>query len=209
MLGQDIALFDAIFTQRAIRSFKPDPIPEEILYKMIEAATKAPSGGNSQPWAFIVIQDSEQIKGIGTYAKQGFAQMYERALARINPGDPLPFPRLKPLVDNFDQIPAIIFPCLVRPQGSAPAGGTMAGASIYPAVQNLLLAARGLGIGAAITGLAMGFQDKLKQMLEMPDHVDLMALIPIGYPDKEHYGKTTRKPANSVLHWGKWGALRD
>ena len=85
----------------------------------------------------------------------------------------------------------------------------MAGASIYPAVQNLLLAARGLGIGAAITGLAMGFQGELKQMLEMPDHVDLMALIPVGYPDKEHYGKTTRKPASSVLHWGKWGALRD
>ena len=210
MADSEIGLFEAIYTQRAIRSFKSDPVPEETLRKVIEAATKAPSGGNSQPWAFIVVQDRKTVSAIAEYAKPGFAQMYERALARAKPGDPPPFPRLKPLVDNFEQVPAIVFPCLVRPPGSTGGGGgTMAGASIYPAVQNLLLAARGLGLGAAITGLAMGNQDDVKKLLDVPENVDLVALIPMGFPDTERYGKTTRKPVNEVLHWEGWGNLRD
>jgi len=202
MTDQQIGLFDALYTQRAIRSLKPDPVPEALLHRMVEAATKAPSGGNSQPWAFIVVRDMATIAKIAEYAKRGFAPVYEAALGRMKPGDPPPFPRLKPLVESFERVPAIVFPAWVRPANAQPGAG---GASLYPATQNLLLAARGLGLGAAMTSIALGFQKELKELLGVPEHVELMATIPVGYPNKERYGKTTRKPAHEVTHWDRWG----
>ena len=202
MADQEIGLFEAIYSQRAIRSLKPDPVPDEVLRKIIEAGTKAPSGGNSQPWAFIVVQDHDSIAKIAEWGKAGFAVMYERALGRMKPGDELPFPRLKPLVESLENVPALVFPCHVRPEGTAPAPGGM---SIYPAVQNMLLAARGLGIGAVLTNLSLGSADEIKALLGVPDNVDLMATIPMGYPDKEHYGSTTRRPLSEVAHWDHWG----
>jgi nitroreductase len=205
MADEQLGLFDAIYSQRAIRSLKPDPVPDDVLHKIIEAGTKAPSGGNSQPWAFIIVQDHDSIAKIAEWAKAGFAVMYERALGRMKPGDELPFPRLKPLVESMEQVPVLLFPCHVRPEGAAPSPGGM---SIYPAVQNMLLAARGLGIGAVLTNLGLGDADKIKELLGVPENVDLMATIPMGYPDKEHYGSTTRRPVSEVAHWGSWGALR-
>src|SRR5215217_4014817 len=114
-----IGLFDAIYTQRAIRSYKPEPVPQEMMVKVIEAATKAPSGGNSQPWAFIVVQDREKRNKLAEYAKEGFAGMYENALARMKPGDPPPFENLKPMIETFEVIPCVIIACLVRPPGQA------------------------------------------------------------------------------------------
>lgn len=206
MADEQIGLFDAIYSQRAIRSLKPDPVPDDILHKIIEAGTKAPSGGNTQPWAFIVVQDHDSIAKIAEWGKAGFAVMYERALGRMKPGDELPFPRLKPLVEALENVPVLVFPCHVRPEGStSPSPGGM---SIYPAVQNMLLAARGLGIGAVLTNLSLGEADKIKELLGVPENVDLMATIPMGYPDKERYGSTTRKPVSEVAHWERWGALR-
>ena len=91
-MPDQIGLFDAIYTQRAIRSFKTDPIPHDDIVKIIEAATKAPSGANSQPWAFVVVQDKAKIAKMAEYAKEGFEGMRQNALARIQPGDPPPFP---------------------------------------------------------------------------------------------------------------------
>lgn len=205
MAEEKIGLFDAIYTQRAIRSLKPDPIPDEILVQIIEAATKAPSGGNSQPWAFIVVKDPKSIAKIAEWGKAGFTAMYERAIERLKPGDPLPFPRLKPMVEKLGDVPVFIFPCHVRGAGVAAAPG---GQSIYPATQNMLLAARGLGIGAVLTNLALGYSDEIKALLNIPENVDLMATIPMGYPDKERYGSTTRKPVSEVTHWESWGEMR-
>ncbi len=204
MAEQEIGLFEAMYSQRAIRSLKTDPVPREVLHKIIEAATKAPSGGNRQPWAFIAIQDRGVIEKIAEHAKAGFAVMYERALARMKPGDPMPLPRLKPLAENFEKVPAIVIPCYVGAPGST--DGAAAGASsIYPAVQNMLLAARGLGIGAVLTNLALSHEAEVKELLGVPEHVSLMAVVPMGYPDKEHYGSTTRRPLSEVAHWDRWG----
>ena len=206
MADEQIGLFDAIYSQRAIRSLKPDPVPDDVLHRIIEAGTKAPSGGNSQPWAFIIVKDHDSIAKVAEWVKAEFAVSYERALGRMKPGDPTPFPRLKPLVDRFDQVPVLVFPCHVRPEGST--NGASGGASLYPAIQNMLLAARGLGIGAVLTNLGLGEADKIKELLGVPENVDLMATIPMGYPDKEHYGSTTRRPVSEVAHWGRWGSLR-
>ena len=202
MPDSEMGVFEAIYTQRAIRSFKPDPIPREDLPKIIEAATKAPSGGNTQPWAFIVIQEKEKISTMAGFARHGFGEMYEAAKARMQPGDPDPFPRLKPMVEAFEKIPCLIVVCNVNPPGRTGAGN---GASIFPAVQNLLLAARATGIGAALTaGWASRDTEGVKSLLSLPDNVEPVAYIPMGYPDTERYGKTTRRPWAEVTHWDGW-----
>lgn len=197
MDSSDVTLFDAIYTQRAIRSFRPDPIPREIVTRVVEAATKAPSGGNSQPWAFIAVQDPELRKQMAVFARDGFQKMYEMAKARQEPGDPPPFPRLRPMIEAFETIPVLIVACLVNAPSQY--------GSIFPAIQNLLLAARALNIGAALTtGWAMPHNSEIKSLLRLPENVDPVAFIPLGYPDKERYGPTTRRPVDEVLHWDEW-----
>lgn len=199
----DINLFEAMYTQRAIRSFKPDPIDRSMVERMVEAATKAPSGANRQPWAFLAIDDRETLDELAAFARIGFERMYERALASSRPGDPPPFPRLKPMIESFERIPLLIIVCAVGTP-EQPASAAMAG-SVFPAVQNLLLAARGLGLGAALTtGWAAPSLAEIKTLLGLPDHAEPMAFIPVGLPDRERYGPTTRRPVGEVLHWGRW-----
>ena len=213
MADGQIGLFDAIYSQRAVRSLRPDPVPEEHLTRIIEAATKAPSGGNSQPWAFVGINEREMIGKLAVFVQDAFAPMYDSALANANPNDPPPYGRLKWLVDAFDQVPAVILACYVGREGVErhPREGL---SSVYPAVQNLLLAARGLGLGATLTGLAINhangkYKGDVKALLGIPEHVEPLVLIPIGYPDKERYGSTTRKPVAEVTHWNSWGDQRE
>jgi nitroreductase len=201
----DIGLFDAIYTQRAIRRFKPDPVSRELLAKLVEAATKAPSGGNQQPWAFVVIDDPETLKGAADIARKSFDAMYSIVLSRQAPGDPPPMPNLKKMIDEIDNIPAWIVVCGDPPSKVAGDAPLM---SLMPAVQNLLLAARGLGLGAVLTGLVGGAA--AKELLGLPDHVDPVASIPLGLPaDGVRYGTTTRRPVDEVTHWGRWNGDRD
>ena len=167
MANQEIGLFEAIYSQRAIRSYTTEPVSEETLRRIIEAGTKAPSGGNRQPWAFVAVTDADAIATIAVYAKEQFAPMYERAVANLKPGDPLPFPRLKPLVDRFETTTAIIFPCYVQPEGSTEPPNNGA-SSIFPAVQNMLLAARALGVGTVLTTLALRDPASVKALLGIP-----------------------------------------
>ena len=199
----DIGLFEAIYSQRAIRSFKPDPVPDALIEQVVEAATKAPSGGNSQPWGFIVVRDAETRAELAAIARRTFDGMYQAALGHAQPGDPPPFPKLKVMVDHIDDIPVWIAVCSTMP-------GPAAYGSIFPAVQNLLLAARGLGLGAVLTGLLGGPSvEATKKVLGIPDEVEPVAFIPLGYPDKERYGPTTRRPLAEVLHWEHWEAGKE
>ena len=207
MTTQDIGLFEAIYSQRAIRSYTTDPVPQETLRRIIEAGTKAPSGGNRQPWAFVAVTDPDAIASIAVHAKAQFATMYERATANLKPGDPLPFPRLKPLVDRFETTTAVIFPCYVQPEGSTEPPNTGA-SSIFPAVQNMLLAARALGVGAVLTTLALRDPAPVKELLGIPANVHPLALIPLGYPlgeDGERHGPKTRRPIEELTHEERWG----
>ena len=202
MTEEQIGLFDALFTQRAIRSFKHEAVPRESVARIIEAATKAPSGGNSQPWAFVVVDDRDKIGQLAKLAKVEFAGMYENAMKNRQPGDPPPLPRLKLLVEDFENIPVLVYPCAVRPAGSSSSQGIQS--SIYPAVQNLLLAARGLGVGAAFTTVTLQHLDQVRELLGIPENVEPLSMVPMGFPDKEHYGKTTRRPWQEVTHFNGW-----
>lgn len=203
----EIGLFEAMYSQRAIRRFKSDPVPKEMLEKLVEAATKAPSGGNAQPWAFIVVTDDGQRSRLHDIARRTFKVIYGGALKRQKPGDPPPMKTLKRMIDEIDNIPAWIIVCTDSPSG-APSFALQA--SIYPAVQNLLLAARGLGLGAVLTLLMGG--DELpatREVLNLPENVNPVAFIPIGFPaEGTKYGPTKRRPLSEVLHWDGWQSDR-
>jgi len=195
-----ISLSKAIFTLRAIRRFKNEPIDNEIIKDILLSATQAPSGGNSQPWHFLVIKDKKQ--------KQEFAELYHQALwaKRADQGIYKPediaennkttLSAMK-LSDEIAIAPAIILIC-------ATAQGTSAMGSVIPAVQNLLLTARSLGIGGTITTLHPSVEGQVKSMFNMPENIQIVYCVPIGYP-KGNFGPVQRKPLGEVTSLGVWG----
>ena len=195
-----ISLGEAIFTLRAIRRFKNEPIDNEIIKDILLSATQAPSGGNSQPWHFLVIKDKKQ--------KQEFAELYHQAwwAKRADQGIYKPediaennkttLSAMK-LSDEIAPAPAIILICATA-QGSGPMG------SVIPAVQNLLLTARSLGIGGTITTLHPSVEDQVKSMFNMPENVQIVYCVPIGYP-KGNFGPVQRKPLAEVTSLGVRG----
>ena len=198
----EIGLFEAIYSQRAIREFKPDPVPDELVHKLIEAATKAPSGGNRQPWKFLVIWDPELKRRIGEY----YRRAYEAAYGGSTGGTLQPAIRRSAtsLAESMHQVPLLILACIEH-DGSAPATGR--GGSIFPAVQNILLAARGLGLGSVLTSLHRRYESQIKELLGIPENVETVALLPIGYPAPgSRYGPTTRQPVAEVAYRDRWGA---
>ena len=202
-MSDEIGLFEAIYSQRAIRHLKPDPVPEETIRKLIEAATKAPSGGNSQPWKFIVIRDAPTKARIADYYLRSWEAVYGSQAA--NPGSLQP--RVRSSADhmarNMANVPVLILACL---QHKGPPAAMAAGASIYPAVQNLLLAARGLGLGSVITNLHRRYEAEIKSLLGIPENVETAALLPVGYPEEgDQYGPTRRAPVSEVTFWERWG----
>ena len=202
-MSDEIGLFEAMYTQRAIRHLKPDPVPEETIRKLIEAATKAPSGGNSQPWKFMVIRDASTKAQISDYYLRSWEAVYGSPAASKGSLQPHVRSSADHMARNMANAPVLILACLQR--GDTPAA-MAAGASIYPAVQNLLLAARGLGLGSVITTLHRSYEAEIKTLLGIPDNVETAALLPIGYPEEgDQYGPTRRAPVSEVTYWDRWG----
>lgn len=208
MLDDDeIGLFEAIYTQRAIRRFRSEHIPRELVTRIVEAATKAPSGGNVQPWSFVVIDEGAQLDRAAEIARANFAELYAMVSSRRQPGDPPPMPNLKRMIDEIQSIPCWIVVCFDPPSNIV---GEPQLSSVLPAVQNLLLAARGLNLGAVMTNLLQGSNmQRTKELLGLPDHVVPVACIPIGHPaDGVRYGPTSRRPVEEVLHWGTYDSSK-
>jgi nitroreductase len=207
----DLSLHEAIFTLRAMRRLKADPIPVEDLRYIVEAATMACSPGNSQPWTFLIITDEVQKQRIATvYREIGIKVIKEGALASglLDEEMEQVYRNALLLVDGLQQAPALIMCCV---EGPAPNGGihqsTYYG-SIYPAIQNLMLAARAKGIGSTMTTLHKAREQDIKNILAIPDNVDTIALIPLGYPEGR-WGRPKRKPQREVTFWDSWGDRQD
>ncbi|HIO63266.1 MAG TPA: nitroreductase [Dehalococcoidia bacterium] len=201
-MTDQIGFFDAIYTQRAIRHLKPDPVPRETIERLIRAGTKAPSGGNSQGWKFIVITDPETKSAIAEY----YLQAWEMAYGNQNPSPPNIQSHVRSSADylarNMADMPVLLMAC-IHHDGS-PSTITR-GSSIYPAVQNILLAARALGLGSAITTLHKRYEKEIKDLLGIPDNVETAALLPIGFIQEGYkYGPTRRAPVSEVTYWEKW-----
>ena len=195
-------LFEAIHSQRAIRHFKPDPVPEELIRQVLDAAIRAPSGANRQPWAFIVITDPGLKRQIAAFYKRSWDQAYG---GHTSSGALSTQVRLSAahLADHMVEVPVLIMACIDRGGG---ASTLTSGSSIYPAVQNLMLAARGLRLGTVITTLHKRYEGEIKALLEIPENVETAALIPMGYPSKEaRFGGSRRKPVEEVTYRDRWG----
>jgi nitroreductase len=211
MSEDEIGLFEAMYSQKAIRRLKPDPVPDDLVTKLLEAATKAPSGGNRQPWSFIVIRSEESKKQLGVWYRDAWDRTYGRLPQEARTTDEA-FARVyrsaEHLAFHLAEAPVMIMVCAIEmPAGLGGAAASSHYGSIYPAVQNLLLAARGLGLGATLTTLHKFHEDEVKALLGIPANAETVTLIPIGYP-RGKYGPTARKPLEEVAFSERWGVPR-
>ena len=163
-MSADIGLFEAMNTQRAIRYLKPDPVPDDLILKLIEAATRAPSGTNQQRWSFIVVRDADLRSKLGEiYQKAGRAAIPR--LQYVEAENRRLFNSAVYLVDHLGEAPVLILACIEH-------GGSTTlttGASIYPAVQNILLAARALDLGSVLTTFHKVYENEVKDLLGIPE----------------------------------------
>lgn len=191
---------EAIFTQRSIRRLRPDPIRGEDLRLILEAATKAPSGGNSQPARFLVLTDPEIIREFGAlYREAWWAKRRDEGqpwTTREAIPEELPNSRAAArLADEIADAPCIVLAFSVR-RGQA--------SSVLPAVQNLMLAARALGIGSVPTTLHPQVMERVYALLGVPAEAEFHLCIPLGYP-RGRFGPTQRRPVGEVTFLDRWG----
>lgn len=236
----DDRLFDIMWTCRAMRRFKPDPVPEEVLLQLVDAALHGPSGSNAQNWRFVIVRDRSQKEKIQALWKKTWA-FYQETFATVDlrPGESAEqrekMTRVATeLVDHLADVPALIFVCVARDEQlakvlSSPStvvklvqhfgvggavrmathgsrtSGLADGSTAYPAVQNLLLAARGLGLGAVLTTQHFFVPGEFEAVVGLPSTVTLAAVIPVGYP-KGRFGPVRRPAPEDVVSWDRYDA---
>jgi nitroreductase len=188
-------VFDIINTTRTMRRLKPDPVPDELIIKILEAGTRAPNGGNNQTWHFVVVKDPAIKKAVQVWYKKAFDEIIGPRYASSAPPPGTTAEKYRRqhaaveyLTDHYHEAPVWIVAC-IRHGDAKP--NRMAGASIYPAVQNMLLAARALGLGASLTTRHLLYADESDKALELPAGVLSYAILPIGYP-MGNFGPTKR-----------------
>lgn len=196
-----MSLFEAISSQRAIRRFSHQPVSDEAIETMLSAATRAPNGGNRQPWRFIVIRDGEVKHQLG----QWYLSAWQAATANMGALSQ-PYRHGAELAQQMATVPALILVCIDHGDTGTGPGPITRGASIYPAVQNLMLAARALGLGTVLTTLHTQYENEIKAFLNIPAGIETAALIPVGYPaEGVRFGEARRKPLSEVVFHDRWG----
>ena len=203
---EDMNLFEAINSQRSFTRFRPDPVPIEAIDKIIDAATKAPNGGNRQPWEFIAITDPEVIAKVGGVYKDVWLKSMG---AEASPDETPAYKTARYLAHHMPEVPAMILICAVHASASTPGQGepfvrNSQGSSIWPAAQNLFLAARALGLGTRLTTAHIREEQRVKDILGIPDHLETVMLTPLGYP-RGSFGPTQRRPAAEVTSYNRYG----
>lgn len=198
------SLLEGLATTRAIRRYVETPIPERDLARILWYAGRAPSGSNRQPFRFLVLLDgpaATEARGIlGRSFREGWA-----AKRRSDGYRPSRFAdSMQHFVDRFEAVPAVVLVCLDRYRDA----NVYEGASVYPAVQNLLLAARAIGYGGALTMWHLAVEEPLREVLHIPDHVAMSACVTLGKPLGKH-GPVRRKPVASVAFEDTWGSTPD
>ena len=223
----EIGIYEAMSTLRAVRRLRPDPVPDDVLRRVLQAASWAPTGGNVQPWRVIVVKDPEKKKRLGelyavrwsAYSEEHLAQ-YENAPAADREGVRRIFAAGDYLAAHFGETPVVLVFCfnpgnLAITDAEQPRPSVVGGGSIYPAVQNLLLACRAEGLGCVLTTLLCMSEPEVRELLEIPQPWATAAAIPIGYPLARGHGPISRRPVEkmaftvtprSVYAWGRCGS---
>jgi len=205
--GLAMPLSEAMETQRAVRRLRPDPVDDETIRHLLELAVRAPSGGNQQSWEFVVVRDAEVKHQLARLNRQswsvlkrayGFRTRRDEKMRRI-------LDAVQWQADHFEEVPVVIVACLRGLRlGLPPVAASSYYGSIYPAIQNLLLAARALGLGAALTTLPVWSTLMARRTLGLPWNVSPIAAVPMGWP-QGRYGPTTRRPVDEVTHLDRYG----
>ena len=212
MTMDDCNLFEIIDTTRSMRRLKPDPVPDALIERIISAGTKAPNGQNTQPWAFLVVRDPAARR----FLQERYLAVMERAMGehRPAPDDGSRGARAMRaawhLATHLHEAPVLLLVCGKRDWPFAVAAEDREGlappshGSTFPAVQNILLACRALGLGATLTTLHQMFEAELCERFGIPHTHGVTAMIPIGYP-LGRFGPVRRRPLREVTHLDHWG----
>ncbi len=204
--------FDLVGNMRAMRRLRPDPVPDELLFKVLNAGVQAPSGMNTQPWSFLVIRKPEH--------KRWFAERYKAAIESrfgvLQPKDDdasamaRTIRALRYQMDHMQEFPLLLVVCGLRdwpfkvPEAERIGLAPPNFGAVYPCVQNILLACRAVGLGAALTTMHQVFEDELMERFQIPVEYGVVVTIPIGYP-LGRFGPVERKAAEKVTYFDRWG----
>jgi nitroreductase len=205
-------VIEVMETCSAARYLKPDPVPQELIERVIYAATRASSPGNSQEWDFIVVRNPETKQKIRDLLAPRFKATREgmpttgQVTSRLSAG-------AMHLAETLNEVPAIIFVCgpmagawLIQSRASYPPNAPIeefVWSAPYQAAQNLIVAARSLGLGTTFTTFQMFMESELRELLGIPKEIKFAVMIPIGWPQND-FVKVKRKPISKVIHWDKW-----
>ena len=201
-------LEEAMETQRAIRRLKPDPVDDALVLRLIELALKAPTGSNAQNWEFVIVRDPEVKARLARQNRRAWS-LYgriNRFLARNDEGMQRVIRAVQWQADHFEETPVLVVACL-RGGPRLPFWTMVESAyfgSIYPSIQNLLLAARAAGLGAALITLPLWSTWVARRTLGLPWSVTPCAVVPLGWP-RGRYGPTTRRPVGEVVSVDRYG----
>jgi nitroreductase len=210
-------LLEGIMTTRSIRRFKDESVSDEEIETCLRAAAQAPNGGNIQPWQFLVITDVEQKTRVGEVYKKSWDRYLPAVLKAMPPprsaqaelSTRRTISASQHLADHIGKAPALVAFLVPKismtlEDESGPMDTGTIYASVFPAVQNFMLAARSLGIGTTLTTVFRIYQDELKEILEIPEQYDVVALVPMGRP-RGSFGVAQRRAAETLTHWNTFG----
>jgi nitroreductase len=202
-MPDDPGLFETLYTSRALRRFKPDPVPEDVIFQLVDAAIRAPTGHNKQDWRFVVVTDAATKRKMQDWSEQAWKMAFaeyqsDEAIDALPRTQRLSIRAVKDLAHSLGDVPLVIVVTGLRGTHSSPGG------SHFPAVQNMLLAARALGLGGSIFNLPMVGRSELYELLGVPESNEIYCVVPIGYPtDKQ--GPLSRKPVKKVAYYNRFG----
>ena len=212
----ETSIYDLMSTCRAVRRLRPDPIPDDVLARIFRAATWAPSGGNRQPWRIVAVREPPTKATLGSLYKE---MWHEYAASSAKAAEKLPSETRDStlrtlaagdyLADHFAEVPVVAIFCfnpkfLAITDAMLDRPSVVGGGSVYPAVQNLLLACRTEGLGCVLTTLLCYKEAEVKTLLGIPDAWGTCACVPIGYPIGAGHGPVSRRDYEEVVYWDRW-----
>ena len=211
-LPQDhVGLLEGLTTTRSIRRYSDRPVTDEQLRAVMFAATRAPTGSNRQPFRFVVLADgpvAAQAKVLIARSAEGiWSEKRRRDGYDAGSGAQAGSPKsrmassMEHYVDNFENVPVLILPCMIRYR----APGSFEGASIYPACQNILLAARAVGLGGVFTGFHFAVERELRDLIGIPEEALIAGTITLGWPAGSQ-GTVRRRPLRELVYADTWGS---
>jgi nitroreductase len=202
LIGEDVPLLEALRTTCSIRRFRTDPVSPALVRKVVEAGTFAPSGGNRQPWIFVAVTDSETRAWVAERYRRAFDAYIAPARRAADAGHLSAakgrnIAAAAHLAETLGQVPVHLFVAGWTRRGEPQAQ------ALFPAIQNVLLACRAVGLGACLTQLHLAFGREIDAQIGLPPDRPSLALIPIGWPAVP-YRRPTRKPVDEVLFWERY-----